>query len=64
VVLKSLPVRWRVVLDPLVMNWGNPWNYKPSAEVLNRLVVVYDADLIVNRVVMILLTAGLSDDSV
>jgi len=58
VVLKSLPVRWRVVLDPLVMNWGNPWNYKPSAEVLNQLVVVYDADLIVNRVVMILLTAG------
>src|SRR5206468_6987864 len=42
VLLKSLPVRWKVVLDPLLMNWGNPWGYKRSAEVLNRLVIVYD----------------------
>src|SRR5436190_4469552 len=57
VLLKSLPVRWRVVLDPLLMNWGNPWGYKRSAEVLNRLVIVYDADLIINRAGMIVLAA-------
>ena len=57
VLLKSLPVRWRVVLDPLLMNWGNPWGYKRSAEVLNRLVIVYDSNLIINRAGMILLTA-------
>lgn len=57
VVLKSLSTRWRVVLDPLLMNWGNPWNYKPSAEVLNRLVIVYDSNLIINRAGMILLAA-------
>src|SRR5436190_11409027 len=57
VLLKGLPVRWRVVLDPLLMNWGNPWNYKPSAEVLNRLVIVYDSNLIINRAGMILLAA-------
>jgi ABC-2 type transport system permease protein len=57
VVLKSLSTRWRVVLDPLLMNWGNPWNYKPSAEVLNRLVIVYDSNLIINRAGMVLLAA-------
>ncbi|HYW71389.1 MAG TPA: ABC transporter permease subunit [Pyrinomonadaceae bacterium] len=57
VLLKSLPIRWRVVLDPLLMNWGNPWGYKQSAEVLNRLVIVYDANLIINRAGMILLAA-------
>jgi len=57
VLLKKLPVTWRVVLDPLLMNWGNPWGYKRSAEVLNRLVIVYDSNLIINRVGMILLAA-------
>jgi ABC-type transport system involved in multi-copper enzyme maturation permease subunit len=57
VLLKSLPVRWRVLLDPLLMNWRNPWGYKRSAEVLNRLVIVYDSNLIINRAGMILLTA-------
>jgi ABC-2 type transport system permease protein len=57
VLLKSLPERWRVTLDPLLMNWGNPWNYKPSAEVLNRLVIVYDSNLIINRAGMIALAA-------
>lgn len=55
VVLKSLSTRWRVVLDPLLMNWGNPWNYKPSAQVLNRLVIVYDSNLLINRAGMIVL---------
>jgi ABC-2 type transport system permease protein len=55
--LKSLPVRWRVVLDPLLMNWGNPWGYRSSAEVLNRLVIVYDSNLIINRTGMILVAA-------
>jgi ABC-type transport system involved in multi-copper enzyme maturation permease subunit len=54
--LKSLPPRWRVVLDPLLMNWGKKgWDY--SAEWLNQLVIVYDADLIANRAMMIGLAA-------
>lgn len=57
VLLKNLPMRWRIVLDPLLMNWGNPWGYKRSAEVLNQLVIVYDANLIINRVGMIVLAA-------
>lgn len=57
VLLKRLPVTWRVVLDPLLLNWGNPWGYKRSAEVLNRLVIVYDSNLIINRVGMIVLAA-------
>lgn len=57
VLLKRLPVTWRVVLDPLLMNWGNPWGYKRSAEVLNRLVIVYDSNLIINRLGMIVLAA-------
>lgn len=57
VFLKTLPSRWRSVLDPLLMNWGNGQGYKISVEVLNRLVIVYDSDLIINRAVMILLAA-------
>lgn len=53
--LKGLPYRWRLLLDPLVMNWKNLHN--TSVEVINRHVVVYDPDLIINRAVMILITA-------
>src|SRR5260370_30563138 len=54
--LKSLPLRWRVVLDPLLMNWGKKgWDY--SAEWLNQLIITYDSDLIVNRGFMLLLAA-------
>jgi len=66
ILLSSLPWRWKLALDPLVMNRG-PSNQSGEAfgpdvmrrhgELLNHLVVVYDADLIVNRVIMILLTA-------
>jgi ABC-2 type transport system permease protein len=53
VLLKSLPSRWRIVLDPLLMNWANL--HTTSVEVINRLVVVYDSNLIINRVGMLLL---------
>ena len=53
--LKSLPSRWRVVLDPLLMNWGNL--HTISVEVINRHAVVYDANVIGNRLLMILLSA-------
>jgi ABC-type transport system involved in multi-copper enzyme maturation permease subunit len=56
VLLSSLPGRWKLALDPLVMNRGGKF-HAISAEVMNHLVVVYDTDLIVNRVVMILLAA-------
>ena len=56
VLLSNLPWRWKLALDPLVMNRGGKF-HAISAEVMNHLVVVYDTDLIVNRVVMVLLTA-------
>ncbi len=60
ILLNSLPWRWKLALDPLVMNRGRGVHTTISSEVLklNQLVVVYDTDLIVNRVVMILLTAA------
>jgi ABC-type transport system involved in multi-copper enzyme maturation permease subunit len=60
ILLNSLPWRWKLALDPLVMNRGRGIHTTISAEVLklNQFVVVYDTDLIVNRVVMILLTAA------
>jgi ABC-2 type transport system permease protein len=56
VLLSSLPWRWKLALDPLVMNRGRG-AYTTSAEVLNQLVVVYETDLIINRAMMILLAA-------
>lgn len=56
VLLRRLPWRWKLALDPLVMNRG-PEIHSPNVELMNQIVVVYDADLIINRLMMILLTA-------
>jgi ABC-2 type transport system permease protein len=56
VLLSSLPWRWKLALDPLVMNRGGKF-HAITAEVMNHLVVVYGTDLIVNRAVMVLLAA-------
>jgi len=56
VLLSSLQWRWKLALDPLVMNRGGKF-HAISAEVMNHLIVVYETDLIVNRAVMILLAA-------
>jgi ABC-2 type transport system permease protein len=57
VLLKSLPPRWRSVLDPLLMNWVDKSSKGRSAEWLNQLIVTYDSDLIANRALMILIAA-------
>jgi ABC-2 type transport system permease protein len=57
VVLKSLPSRWRIALDPLLMNWGDKSSKGRSAEWVNHLIVSYDADLMANRALMILVAA-------
>ncbi len=54
--LKSFPSRWRIVLDPLLMNWGKIDGAR-SGELLNQLIIAYDSDLIVNRGFMLLLAA-------
>ena len=56
VLLNSLPWRWKLALDPLVMNRGGKF-HAISAEVMNHLVVTYETDLIVNRAVIILIAA-------
>src|SRR5215203_211157 len=57
VLLSSLPRYWKLALDPLVMNRGDVHVPRISAELVNQLVVTYDPDLIINRMVMILLAA-------
>ena len=60
--LNGLPSLWQRMLDPLVMRWaqkraGNV--HTLSAEVFNSLVVRYDAELLINRAVMLLIAAGI-----
>ncbi|MCA1557325.1 MAG: ABC transporter permease, partial [Acidobacteria bacterium] len=55
-VLKSLPTRWRIALDPLLMNL-NLTTRERSGEWLNQLAFNYDADVIANRALMILIAA-------
>jgi len=57
VLLKSLPSRWRGVLDPLLMNWGDKSSKGHSAEWVNQLIIAYDSDLMVNRGFMLLFAA-------
>ncbi|MFL6231080.1 MAG: ABC transporter permease [Pyrinomonadaceae bacterium] len=55
--LKSLQQLWRVVLDPLVMNWQKSVNLQ-SAESLNQLVISYDPVILLNRALMVLTAAA------
>jgi ABC-2 type transport system permease protein len=50
--IKGLPLRWRVVLDPLLFNNGYDALHR-SADWLNRLAVTYDGAMIANRLLML-----------
>jgi ABC-type transport system involved in multi-copper enzyme maturation permease subunit len=57
--LKGLPTRWRILLDPLLFNAGPGGSgFGQSADFLNRLVVSYSPDMMANRALMLLLAAG------
>ena len=52
--LRPLPFRWRLMLDPMLLGASLRGNgFLHSAEFLNQYVVPYTADMIANRVVMI-----------
>lgn len=57
VLSSSLGGYWKLALDPLVLNRGDVHVPRSKAQFVNQLVVTYAPDLIINRVVMILLTA-------
>ena len=52
-VLKNLPVRWRTILDPFLMNSGmeTPWDREPAW--LDQLVVNYTPVMIANRMLVV-----------
>lgn len=57
-VLTPLPFRWQVMLDPFLLGASLKGNgFLHSAEFLNQYVVRYTADMIANRLVMILVAA-------
>jgi len=57
--IKPLPFRWQVLLDPMLLGASLRGNgFLHTAEFLNQYVVPYTADMIANRVVMILVAAG------
>lgn len=49
---------WRTILDPLAFNWIDELSRGRSAEWLNQATFGYTADLIVNRLLVILLSAA------
>ena len=60
--VKALPLGWQRTVDPLLMTWAKKHGDVHSslpAEVFNQLVVSYDAELIINRAVMLLIAAGI-----
>jgi ABC-2 type transport system permease protein len=57
VFLKSLPTRWGNNLDPFVAHWNNVHSERRDAAFVNHLPVVYDFDLIANRVAVLLVAA-------
>ena len=56
--LKNFPARWRVVLDPLGMNWASGIPFTTPPEQLDRLAFSYDADFLFNRLLVLLLTTA------
>jgi ABC-type transport system involved in multi-copper enzyme maturation permease subunit len=58
VLLRPLPFRWRLILDPMLLGASLQGNgFLHSAEFLNQYVVPYTGDMIANRVVMTLVAA-------
>ena len=56
--MKNFPAEWRVWLDPLLFNVAaNGWHGR-SADWLNRMTVVYDGWMVVNRLAMIGVALG------
>ena len=55
--LKGLPLRWRVALDPLLMNFQSDISRARSADFLNQLTVSYTGDMMANRALMIVVAA-------
>jgi ABC-type transport system involved in multi-copper enzyme maturation permease subunit len=51
--IKGLPVRWRIALDPLLFNVGDDKWKGRSADWLNQVTVSYDGVMIANRVLMV-----------
>lgn len=49
--IKGLPRRWRILLDPLLLNVSGETYKGRSAEWLNQLRVSYDADMVANRAI-------------
>lgn len=56
--LNTLPARWRVALDPLLMDWQREAVSGLPAALIDRLPVAYHADVIANRASVILLAAA------
>ena len=57
-VLKPLPFRWQLILDPMLLGASLRGNgFLHSAEFLNRYVVSYTPEMIANRVMVILVAA-------
>jgi ABC-type transport system involved in multi-copper enzyme maturation permease subunit len=62
-VLKALPARWRIVLDPLLMNWADVRGKAGGggfldAGIINQLAFSYDADVLANRALVLLAAAA------
>ena len=59
VLLRGLPLRWRALLDPMLLSSGLRGNgFLHSADFLNRFAVSYTVDMIANRVLVILFTTA------
>ncbi|HKP72753.1 MAG TPA: hypothetical protein VJT82_07440, partial [Pyrinomonadaceae bacterium] len=56
-VLKPLPPRWSVTLDPMLLNWGSELAKGRNVEWLNQLAISYDPNVVANRALMILVAA-------
>ncbi len=58
VFLRSLPQRWRILLDPMLLGSGDvPRARWVEAAWINQIAVVYSSDMILNRVLMIVAVA-------
>jgi ABC-type transport system involved in multi-copper enzyme maturation permease subunit len=55
IALKGLPLRWRIILDPLLFNWDELYKRR-SADFLNQFVLNYSGDMIANRALMLLVS--------
>lgn len=57
IAMKGLPMRWRIILDPILFNWIEAYKGR-DADFLNQLTLTFDGDMTANRALVLVASSA------